>query len=405
MAKLTRKLQDIFGDGAGTSEIGVFGSDSAGLPATSKDLDVIQSLSQFDNGWFSATANAAEPPRLEDRNGLDFLLTAQLKYLFQAGLPEWIATEKYYLDDSFVNLNGIIYQAILGDDVTNDNTNKSPDTNPLWWRIVVDTTIIDPWDVAEAVSYESAGTLVERFGVHYASSGKAANSGKDPVDPQNATWWVCSPGKDKLLEWFNSSRPIFNGMHPSTDYSHADYQQNMLLDTLKLGAETYDFYRVMLDGTVVTGNTTLENDIFDVSGAKEYLWIDEYLPDTLGTRTLIDMRERSTRSIGASGGVAPTIAEVQEDALQGFRVLTVYDEQNTSLVALDATKAIRKSRNTTTDSNYNLQAPNSGTPDADIGLSSPPIDDGSNGVPRIDIETRAKAFVRGVDYIIVMVKQ
>jgi hypothetical protein len=75
MAKLTRVIQKIFGDTGGTSEFGIFGSNAASPPGTkSKDLTAIQSLSQYLSGWFSATANAAEPPRIEDRNAIDLLI-------------------------------------------------------------------------------------------------------------------------------------------------------------------------------------------------------------------------------------------------------------------------------------------------------------------------------------------
>lgn len=136
MSKLSRIIQRVFGETGTNAEFGQFGSEAASPPgATTKDLTVIQSLSQYLLGWYSATANASEPPRIQDRNALDLLITSQLKYLFQAGIPEWLddADQRYYTDVSFVNRSGVIYIAILGDDAGDINTGKDPLTEPTWW--------------------------------------------------------------------------------------------------------------------------------------------------------------------------------------------------------------------------------------------------------------------------------
>lgn len=136
MSKLSRIIQRVFGQDGGTSEFGQFGSNAASPPGTTtKDLTVIQALQQYLDGWYSATANADEPPRIQDRNSLDLLFSSQLKYLFQNGIPEWLddADQRYYADVSFVSKSGIIYIAILGDDITNINAEKDPATEPTWW--------------------------------------------------------------------------------------------------------------------------------------------------------------------------------------------------------------------------------------------------------------------------------
>lgn len=391
MSKLTRVIQKAFGESAGVGEFGIFGSNAASPPGTnSKDLTLIQSLSQYLAGWFSATASAAEPPRIEDRNALDLLFSSQLKYLFQNGIAEWLsdADQLYYADVSFVTRSGSIYQAILGDDVTNFNTAKDPLTEPLWWRLVSQLEGVDAWDVAEAVVYETAGAIVERFGQHYAASGKTGNSGKDPADPQSDTWWIPSEGWNNYKKFASKGESIPGGMHPWTDYSSGDYQQNIKLDEIIRGGITYDVFGVILDGTQVTLDATLEA-IFDPSGAKEYPWIDEFAPDVIGTRTLIDMRGRSTRSMTAGGGVAATLAEVQEDAGQGHwhEYYTNPGNDTGGGVVLDAINAAATGLNTFQD---RIQSP---------------ITDGVNGTPRTGLETRIKALVRGVDYIIVIIAQ
>ena len=402
MSKLTRVIQKIFGESAGTGEFGIFGSNAAAPPGTnSKDLTAIQSLSQYLAGWFSATASAAEPPRIEDRNSLDLLFSSQLAYLFQNGLAEWQAGTKYYLDVSFVQVAGSIYQAVLGDDVTNDNTNKSPASNPLWWKLISQIEAVSQWDVAEAVVYETAGAIVERFGQHYAASGKASNLGKDPADPQSDTWWIPSEGWNNYKKFASKGESIPGGMHPWTDFSSGDYQQNIKLDEIVRGGITYDVFGVILDGTQVTLDATLEA-IFDPGGAKEFPWIDEFLPDNVGTRTLIDMRERSTRSMGAGGGLAPTLAEVQEDQAQSWQLGA--DEDATGARDYWGRTGVRDFQ-ADTSATANHTSTQMGTAFQGTSRMLKAKNDGTNGDIRLGLENRIKALVRGVDYIIVIVAQ
>lgn len=133
MGLLPRELQKVFGSTGGTGEFGQFGSDSAGSALTTKNLATIQALSQYDQGWFAATDNANEPPRIQDENGLMFLLTSQLKYLFQEGVPDWIATEEYYVN-GFCKSAGILYRSKTGTDGSpNLNHDPAADTSHTYW--------------------------------------------------------------------------------------------------------------------------------------------------------------------------------------------------------------------------------------------------------------------------------
>ena len=388
MSKLTRVIQKIFGQDGGTGEFGQFGSNAASPPGTTtKDLTVIQALQQYLDGWFSATASAAEPPRIEDRNGLDLLITSQLAYYFQNGFPEWEAGTKYYADVSFSQVGGSVYQAVLGDDASNDNTNKAPASNPLWWRLVSQLEAVPQWDVAEAVDYEDAGFIVERFGQHYAASGKASNTGKDPADPQSDTWWIPSEGWNNYKKFASKGESIPGGMHPWTDFSSGDYQQNIKLDEIVRGGVTYDVFGVILDGTQVTGDGTLEA-IFDPGGAKEYPWIDEFAPDNVGTRTLVDMRGRVNAAMTAGGGEFPTLAEIKEDQMQG------HWHETYSLNTGGSGERLSSDASALSVGNINFlpQARESTT-------------DTVNGTPRTGLSTHGKLLIRGVDYIIVIIAQ
>jgi hypothetical protein len=167
MAALTRVLQKIFGETGDTAEFGQVGSDSAGSPATTKNLDTIQSLSQYAAGLFAITSNLINPPRGEDFNALLYLITTQLKYLFQSGVPEWIATENYYANKSFViGSNGNIYKSLTGTDGS-PNINHNPVGDTTNWAIVWDKTNdgtgsgldADLLDGQSGSYYQNAGNL------------------------------------------------------------------------------------------------------------------------------------------------------------------------------------------------------------------------------------------------------
>lgn len=145
MAILSRAIQKIFAETAGVDEVGQIGSRAAGTPQTTKDPTTLQSLAQYSLGWFQTTIRQTLPsgeqadlPASEDFNGLWFLITRQLAYLFQNGIPEWLdsADQRYYANISFVQVNGAVYQALLGNDTTLINSQQMPSETSTWWRLV-----------------------------------------------------------------------------------------------------------------------------------------------------------------------------------------------------------------------------------------------------------------------------
>jgi hypothetical protein len=137
MAQLSRALQKIFGNTGGTSEFGKIGSEAAGSPSTTKDLDLIQSLSQYLQGLYAITASANEPPRIEDINALYFLITSQLSYIFQNGIAKYLSTEEYYVGSVIVDFNNDLYISIYGTD-GDPNQGNTPSSSPTYWRLLVD---------------------------------------------------------------------------------------------------------------------------------------------------------------------------------------------------------------------------------------------------------------------------
>lgn len=107
MAKLTRVLQRIFGSGAGTDQIAVFGSLFAAAPTFTTDPAAAQSLSNWLTGWLGAAIDG-NAPAIEDMNSVLFVYAYQLAYVMQAGVPEWETNTVYYTG-SLASVAGVIY--------------------------------------------------------------------------------------------------------------------------------------------------------------------------------------------------------------------------------------------------------------------------------------------------------
>lgn len=128
MAKITRKLQKIFAVNSASDQTTAFGSikaNSPEAPVYTKDPDAIQTTA-YTNGWGDATQDDYAPYR-QDMNSLQFLITRQLAYLFQAGIPEYDASTEYYANSSYCLYGGIIYKCIQ------DCVNKTPSNEPTYW--------------------------------------------------------------------------------------------------------------------------------------------------------------------------------------------------------------------------------------------------------------------------------
>lgn len=94
MAKITRATQKIFGDNAPGTQITAFGTAKTNNPVYTKDPALLQTAASLD-GW-EAAIEADKAPFEEDTNGLCYLITRQLAYLYQQGIPEWDSGTTYY---------------------------------------------------------------------------------------------------------------------------------------------------------------------------------------------------------------------------------------------------------------------------------------------------------------------
>lgn len=138
MATLSRKAQKIFGGSlAAPSNIAVYGSLKAGSPSYSLDPDAIQTpawLQAFNDALINAPGGNASPAK-QDLAAVLYVITRQLAYLLQDGIPEWDATTVYALN-SYCKVGGVQYISKTADNVGHDPTT---DTNN--WKTLASTLL------------------------------------------------------------------------------------------------------------------------------------------------------------------------------------------------------------------------------------------------------------------------
>ena len=101
MAKLSRKNQKIFASGATNN--GQFGSAVVGTKIKSNDVETLQNLVAYLQGWDSATIGGQKLPTLEEFQALHYITNYQLAYLFQEGISEWNTDTEYFIDSVIKN--------------------------------------------------------------------------------------------------------------------------------------------------------------------------------------------------------------------------------------------------------------------------------------------------------------
>ena len=141
MPRLARKNINVFA-GSATNN-GVFGSLQANNPTITSDVEQIQSLTAWGEGWNAATETSEELPPLEEIQGVEYVTTYQQAYIMQEGIPEWAATVTYYkgcLTKEVTSTGFRIYNSL-----TDNNTgNLLSDTSN--WKKVMDSDDLYAFD-------------------------------------------------------------------------------------------------------------------------------------------------------------------------------------------------------------------------------------------------------------------
>lgn len=130
MAKITRAVQKVFADSAGATEIEQIGSLREGSPNYTTDPVELQALARYEGGLIDIVSSDKYIPALEDINALYFLITRQIAYILQDGIPEWDEDTTYYQ-------NSIVKKPGTGDtyiSLTDDNVGNAL-TDVVNWAV------------------------------------------------------------------------------------------------------------------------------------------------------------------------------------------------------------------------------------------------------------------------------
>lgn len=121
MAKILRKAYRIFGSTATAAAGGLeqFGGLAAGAVNYSVDVETLQALDAWVEGWNSACLGTNSPV-LEERNAVDYVHGYQIGYLLQQGVPEWLSTQTYYQGNYCVDSNGDLRVSVIDNNTGND---------------------------------------------------------------------------------------------------------------------------------------------------------------------------------------------------------------------------------------------------------------------------------------------
>ena len=132
MTKLNRVTAKIFGETASPAgddpQIGQFGSAKIGTYIGTSDISTIQELPAWSNGWIDAVTPNQQFPTLPEMTGVHKVLSQQIAYLLQQGVPEWDSATTYYANN-FCSKDGKLYVS-----KTDENLNNDPENDSTNWE-------------------------------------------------------------------------------------------------------------------------------------------------------------------------------------------------------------------------------------------------------------------------------
>lgn len=176
MGAIARKTQLLFGGSLTPSgNIGVWGSLLAGTVAYSSDPAVIQAATAWANGFTGAVVGNRSPAQ-QDLAGLMYVLTYQLQYILQSGMPEYDSTTNTpYWKYNMCRVNGTIYVCTPASGTGPITSDPSVDTNN--WTPLADTLtapgISKAWVTFDGINTTGGNAnILDSFGVdHVVKSG------------------------------------------------------------------------------------------------------------------------------------------------------------------------------------------------------------------------------------------
>lgn len=156
MPALPRVLQKIFGSAlASASNIAKIGSLAAGAPAYTNDVAQMQSLVQYLSGFNGINIGNGSPAK-QDMNALFYMVTQQLAYILQTGIPEWEIGTEYYQFNVVRRAGGLytcLVNTLTGSDPAIDSNN--------WASGLVKLQALVNTGGATAININGAGQIIQ----------------------------------------------------------------------------------------------------------------------------------------------------------------------------------------------------------------------------------------------------
>lgn len=144
MPAFPRKTQRVIGSGLSVpGNVAQWGSTQAGTPVYSGDLDVLQALDNFLNG-LNGMIVGNRSPVMEELTGAFLVITQQLAYTLQAGIPEWDTSTEYFIG-GFCRVGFEVYVSLSDGNAGNDPTTDTNNWQPYRDRVAPAKTIAKAW--------------------------------------------------------------------------------------------------------------------------------------------------------------------------------------------------------------------------------------------------------------------
>jgi hypothetical protein len=205
MPRLPRKDQKIFGGSLTASgNVAQVGSTVTGTPVYSTDLDTIQALSAYLNGFSSQIVNGTASPVLQEFNALLRMLTQQVAYGFQLGVPEWNSATEYHTGSVAQDGAGVLYVSLTNNNVGNILTDTN-DWEPYANRVLRNPRTAKAWvtfNGTTAALYDdfNAGTVTK------IGTGNYLITFDTPLDYSNYAFALSCAQDDTILETVQCTR-------------------------------------------------------------------------------------------------------------------------------------------------------------------------------------------------------
>lgn len=147
MSKLERKNHKVFGINATETKVGQFGSANATTKIATKDVEKIQALDAWEQGWEAGAVGNNRYPTQQERTGVDYEHSYQIGYILQEGIPEWNKDTRYNKGSIVKVYNGTTLQIYVS--LVDDNLNNAVTDITKWKSVLANSDLSNLTEAGE----------------------------------------------------------------------------------------------------------------------------------------------------------------------------------------------------------------------------------------------------------------